>query len=379
MTSSTSSTLADLFSPSNLRGNQIWHFTVPGPVPIGLIKKVASQSVQNGASILSHKDTDYGLVREVEGANTKETLLLPFSKSNDYRDVNIQIARTLHLQQLVQLPNLSHRLTGQSDSATKPRRTHIKAVRQQPEGLRMRYRPFGDSESSSSESLDKRSTFHAPHGVGIPQPAKKRKHGNAKGEDRVYQDSHSKSNIHALETPRSSNKRKHDVVNSAERENEESAVELKKRKHEKATNSEESRANINSTRPPPDTASDALITQISEEIPSKTPRSENDSTEPIDEDATTTPTTIQPKQSQDTKEQKNKRKGEKKRQKQTEPEALEPPTEPPQQEFPSTTQEAPSSSEQNKSTKSDAEKRRRKEEHRRLKEARKRKLEDQEN
>ena len=174
------STLSEILAPSNLQGKQIWHITVPESVPISSIKEVSSHSIENGASILEHHGAKYGLVPESDiNQRSNRALLLPSTQTNDYQPLKSNIVKTLHLQQLVSLPrhvaspaNPPNRLASPSDS-------YRKTSRQQPEGLRMRYRPFGASDDSDIEStaepMPKAPAFRVPDPVKESSPGKKRK------------------------------------------------------------------------------------------------------------------------------------------------------------------------------------------------------------
>jgi len=145
-----SSTISEILASSNLAGKQVWHVTVPASIPVATIKEVSAQSIQSGESILSYKGADYGLVPESGAEASNRALLLPSSRRNYYQPSRIPILKILHLQQLVKIPNHAHQSAGIPTSAPKPK-THVKAVRQQPQGLKMRYHPFGASDSSDSD------------------------------------------------------------------------------------------------------------------------------------------------------------------------------------------------------------------------------------
>ncbi|MCJ1266145.1 hypothetical protein MMC22_006027 [Lobaria immixta] len=143
----TSSNLTDLFSSNSSRNKQFWHIIVPSSVPINSLREVSTQSVQSGSSVLTHKGADYGLISEVQGQSAKKTLLLPSAQANEYKSAEVGISQTFNLQQLI--PDRRHGSSvSKADSITK----YEKPVRQQPEGLKMRYRPFGDTEDSSEQS-----------------------------------------------------------------------------------------------------------------------------------------------------------------------------------------------------------------------------------
>lgn len=176
ITLSQSSELANLFSPSSLRGKQIWHISTPSSVPISSIKDLSLEQITNKAVLLSHQGSDYSLIAESLPNNENEILLLPSSEFNDYKPTDIKPSKILRLQQFkspisksqpdLPLPN------GVSNRPKKP-------PRQQPKGLKMRYRPFGDysssSESSASEPSSPSNQFRIPPTIVTTPPEKKRK------------------------------------------------------------------------------------------------------------------------------------------------------------------------------------------------------------
>lgn len=172
---------AELFSHISLQGKQLWHITVPAGVSITSVTEVATQSVQDGSAILSYKGADYGLIAEPDDINSRERLLLPSAEHNKYKPSSLAITKTLHLQQLLGPPNIIHgpgALSNFTASTNWLRRQ--KPVPKQPEGLRMRYRPFGDTDgdTSSSDSGTQRmqqAQFRIPKGLETSSPAKKRK------------------------------------------------------------------------------------------------------------------------------------------------------------------------------------------------------------
>ncbi|KAL8686070.1 MAG: hypothetical protein Q9224_005561, partial [Gallowayella concinna] len=162
--------LQKIFSHEYLRGKQIWHITAPAIVPVNSIKDVPLQKVAEGGSILSYKGGDYGLVTEADADYDGKVLLVPSAEDNDYRPTRAPIERTLHLRQIVKLPTSSRKAGPLANGATKASKTHVKTVRQQPEGLRMRYRPFGDE--SSSEDIEEARQFKLPPRISTARPSK---------------------------------------------------------------------------------------------------------------------------------------------------------------------------------------------------------------
>lgn len=191
---------ADIMSPANLKGKQIWHITVPASVPVDSIKEVSMQSVQGGNLALIYKGADYFFDTDRESQKVPKRLLIPDQGNNNYRAAATAISQTLHLQQLVNLPNIgtasgvpaesTHTTAGLSRGFTK-------AVRPQPKGMKMRYLPLGDTEgrlgrmglgSSTSEgSDDEEPPFRMPSGVSGSGKTKKRKYGAGDNPDEGHQ------------------------------------------------------------------------------------------------------------------------------------------------------------------------------------------------
>ena len=174
------SKLSEILAPSNLQGKQIWHITAPESVPITLVKEVSTQDISNGTSILEYHGAKFGLVLESDVEQTSgRALLLPSSKMNAYRPSKPAIIKTLHLQQLVNLPSHPSEPAVPSNSSASASESYRKTPRQQPEGLRMRYRPFGTSDDSDlefdAESIPKAPEFRIPAPVKESSPGKKRK------------------------------------------------------------------------------------------------------------------------------------------------------------------------------------------------------------
>jgi len=183
-----SSHMDGIFAPMNLEGKQIWHITTPASVPITSVHAIPIQKTQDGSSILSHKGTDYGLVPDTaDSVSSEHTLLFPSSRGNEYRSTTIPISSTLHLRQLLNLP--SHTADA-SHITPRPRN-------EQPEGLKMRFQPFGLSSGSESdeeaETLKVVPQFRKPPPVPPSCPSPKRKFAEIESQETDKGDSPVKS------------------------------------------------------------------------------------------------------------------------------------------------------------------------------------------
>ena len=170
-----SSQAMDMFSPTNLAGKEIWHISAPSSVPISSVKELSQQSLLSRSSILTYKGSNYGLM---PGSTADGALLLPSAEDNDYKLHNAATIRSFHLQQIVSLPH--HVLSpGKSSTQSAPTsQAYKKAPRAQPEGLKMRYQPFGvldiSDDDLSSKDVPKVPQFRVPDAVDAT-PAEKRK------------------------------------------------------------------------------------------------------------------------------------------------------------------------------------------------------------
>ena len=170
-----SSQAMDMFSPTKLAGKEIWHLTAPSSVIISSIKEVSQQSILSRSSILSYEGSNYGLIPD---SSTDQALLLPSAEDNDYKSHNAATIQSFHLQQIVSLPY--HALSpAKSSNQTAPTpQAYKRAPREQPEGLKMRYHPFGvvdiSDDDLSSKDVPKIPHFRVPGAVDAT-PAEKRK------------------------------------------------------------------------------------------------------------------------------------------------------------------------------------------------------------
>ena len=85
LNSQCSTTLEQLFTPSNLTGKQIWNITAPAGVPLSNIKEVAQAHVKKGDKILSFNGNDYSFVSGNLSDTIDMKLLVPTKNGTAYR------------------------------------------------------------------------------------------------------------------------------------------------------------------------------------------------------------------------------------------------------------------------------------------------------
>ncbi|KAK5201776.1 hypothetical protein LTR16_001514 [Cryomyces antarcticus] len=231
-----SSSNSKAYQPLNLAGKQVWYITAPASVAITAIKDVSLEAVRKGKSVLQHEGIDYGFVMDASGGETAR-LLLPSDSDEKYRATSTQIAQTLHLQQIVRLPDLSNKQatpTTSSGAATATRKPS-QGARQQPMGLKMRSLPIGFGSGKPGtlgpESDDdvtmvdatREPTLQVPKGSEATAQSKKRKHVEANGTNGINGD--------ASRKPKKSKKgaKDNDGPARAEEDNDRSAAPLPKR------------------------------------------------------------------------------------------------------------------------------------------------------
>ncbi|KAI0404716.1 DNA-directed RNA polymerase I subunit RPA34.5-domain-containing protein [Xylaria palmicola] len=133
--------VADFFSNANLEGKQVWYFTAPASLPITVLKDIEidlSKAIQGG-SLLTHNGDNYGLDLESYATNTQIQLLIPSSGGDKYTSLNHGIDSTVHLRRMAKFgPGGEVHATATDNYIPVPR-----PIREQPEGLKVRYTPIG--------------------------------------------------------------------------------------------------------------------------------------------------------------------------------------------------------------------------------------------
>ncbi|KAM3422175.1 hypothetical protein BST61_g2544 [Cercospora zeina] len=171
------------FSAKSFAGQQAWHIVAPSNVSLKSLGEITLDAIQSGATVFTHKGTEYTLSEDPSPNTRFDSVLVPSSAS--YDSVPQPIARTLHLKQKLNLPALSSKQadtnTG-SSAAASIARPSVNSIRPQPKGMRMRYKPagFGAGDAglgSDSEEDDK--TVAETNGTAFQFPKTLGVHGAA--------------------------------------------------------------------------------------------------------------------------------------------------------------------------------------------------------
>ncbi|KAK1050753.1 hypothetical protein LTR12_007974 [Friedmanniomyces endolithicus] len=272
-----------LFASTSLEGKQIWHISAPSGVPLASISEVAIDATSSGKPVLKYKGFDYVLT-ESESDSARVYASAPGTES--FTPVENPVVRTLQLQQQIILPELSDRQASQitgSAAAASIAQASVSTIRQQPKGLRMRFRPPGygegepgmmDSDSESGERDERPGavkTFQFPRALGA--------HGASEQHDR-----------------------------SVEREPNGPAQKHKKKRTEKSKNPPAESPLTNGHTNGTDAATSTQPQQRVTETPAETPAKSQSTPEKVNEDVAMPDVAIPPKPS---KEDKARRKEEK--------------------------------------------------------------------
>ncbi|KAI1296001.1 DNA-directed RNA polymerase I subunit RPA34.5-domain-containing protein [Xylaria venustula] len=133
--------VADFFSKANLDGKQVWYFTAPASLPITVLKdmEIDLSKATKGEALLNHNGDDYGLDLEPYATSTQIQLLIPSREGDKYASLNHGIDSTVHLRRMAKFgPGGEVHATATDDYVPVP-----KPIREQPEGLKVRYTPIG--------------------------------------------------------------------------------------------------------------------------------------------------------------------------------------------------------------------------------------------
>ena len=143
-----STRIKDFFAKEKLHGKQIWHITAPRSVPIGSIEEIPIDKIASRSAILSYEGAHYGLLKATDKDPNTRIIMMPSIDDDGYMLADVNVTKTLHLQQIVKPPTFPGKAGGAVNGITKQSKSHVQVIRQQPKGLTMRYRPFGSTPSS---------------------------------------------------------------------------------------------------------------------------------------------------------------------------------------------------------------------------------------
>ena len=133
---------------SGVKDKLLWHITAPASIPFENITKMNIHDMLNGAPINSHEGVDYSFQVEPKLPSTSCQLLVPNENGKSYRPASRFIDQVLHLQQSIPLDQSekSMDVPGKSPKISEYTR---KPIPTQPSSLKMRYKPFGNTNQTN--------------------------------------------------------------------------------------------------------------------------------------------------------------------------------------------------------------------------------------
>ncbi|KAG9248236.1 DNA-directed RNA polymerase I subunit RPA34.5-domain-containing protein [Calycina marina] len=135
---------SDLLHKSNLKGKQMWYITAPASVSKEAIETMVWPRDVREKAVIKFNGIEYAFVEGTAEAKASTQFMVPDSSRDGYRPIFKSVDNILHLQQKVELLTTA----AQSTLATVPAK---KPVRQQPKGLKMRYKPSGSGDSEAGK------------------------------------------------------------------------------------------------------------------------------------------------------------------------------------------------------------------------------------
>ncbi|QDS71392.1 hypothetical protein FKW77_002942 [Venturia effusa] len=190
--SSSSSRTANLFPLQTTAEKQVWHITAPANVPISSLKELAMDELVEGAPVITYKDVEYSFTMDDTARATTSILL---SSENGFEPQPIEVQKVVHLRQVIKLPTAPQSEAGIPSSAatTLPQQPQFtvqkRTKREQPKGLKMRYRPSGAGTgdlghigSSDDEVSASRRPKSSSTGANVGKKRKERDDDVASGE-----------------------------------------------------------------------------------------------------------------------------------------------------------------------------------------------------
>lgn len=140
---STTSKTTDLFQSQTNTEKQIWYITAPANVPLSSLKELVLDKLVEGEPVMTYKDVDYSFTMD-DTARPTTSIIIP--NESGFKVLPTEVHKIVHLRQVVKLPTAPQSEAGipSSSATTLPQFSLQKRVkREQPKGLKMRYRPSG--------------------------------------------------------------------------------------------------------------------------------------------------------------------------------------------------------------------------------------------
>ena len=175
------------FLNDELKGKQVWHITAPVHVSLDSIKTFGVHAARKSETVLKADGKSY---RFAEEKSQSKYLLVPGEGQGKYVTGKPAISRTFDLREIINPPAKSK--DTEADQS-KPMffefqpddELPVRPKREQPKGLRMRYKPFGTTATSPEGSDSEQSEIYIPDQLPTSpknhhQKKSKKSHGHRK-------------------------------------------------------------------------------------------------------------------------------------------------------------------------------------------------------
>ncbi|EXJ73744.1 uncharacterized protein A1O5_03506 [Cladophialophora psammophila CBS 110553] len=206
LTWSASDFASDMNLFDDLSNKQIWHISVPESVSIDSIKELDIEAVLRGQPILSRNGVDYDM-QVLPSRN--DVIFLPRGSDAKYKQCTRKIERSFYMREVSRPQSEGNKpavFTATQTGAPKQ-------IRKQPEGLKMRYMPYGVSPTQEDrpEDVEMRDTLQVPPDFddeASSSPAQSRKGRQKQTNGETGNEKSPEKKLRGADTPASSEKKK---------------------------------------------------------------------------------------------------------------------------------------------------------------------------
>ncbi|KAJ8606404.1 hypothetical protein MRB53_040987 [Persea americana] len=148
-----------LLDRSALPGKQLWYFSAPSTVDLSKLEELTAQQLSGKVPVFKQDDGEYTLQKEPIGTTAEIQIMLP--DGQHFAAAPTQILASYKLQHKVTIPS--------STAGPTSHHAYAKPKRQQPAGMRTRWRPAGAINSDAEDSDGPTVTaVPAQSGAGAP-------------------------------------------------------------------------------------------------------------------------------------------------------------------------------------------------------------------
>ena len=116
---------------------QFWHLIVPANIPIDIVTNIDLELAMQGQPVLNHNGVKYGMQRL---SSTDEMIMVSKGQDGQYKQIEGKVDHSFHVRAVSVNAAVG---VGIPERFTAVQAGKVKEIRKQPEGLKMRYTPYG--------------------------------------------------------------------------------------------------------------------------------------------------------------------------------------------------------------------------------------------